>query len=167
MSQPYVVDRALHWLSALAILFMLLNMRAQMHTVDYQVKGQIEHRVDAIEIHASAGVILLVLLLCRFVWFHLNKDQIPRQLVTKTNHQRFIKVTHFLLYLAVAALAVTGFLMANNSDLILSIFGVQLSTGGEQHGQFYGKVRDIHLWLINAFWWLIGIHVIGAMAARK
>lgn len=167
MSKPYLVDRIMHWVSALVILFMLMNMYSQIHTVDYQVKGQLEHRQEAIELHGAVGIFLLILLLGRLIWFKMFREEIPRQSIVKKSHNMFIKITHFLLYLAVALLSVTGFLMATNADVPITAWGINLSSGVAQDVPFYGDVRDIHLSLITAFWWLIGIHFVGAIYARK
>ena len=167
MSRAYIVDRVLHWLSALLIFFMLLNMRAQIHIVDYQVKGQVEHRQDAIQTHASVGILLLLVLLVRLVWVGMFKQDIPRHEIAKKSHQAFISLVQFLLYVTVCALAVTGFLMTKNADIPLTVYGFQISDVMESHNQFYGSVHDIHLNLISLFWSLIGIHFVGAIYARR
>ncbi|KZN55816.1 hypothetical protein [Pseudoalteromonas luteoviolacea] len=51
-TQHYIVDRSLHWLAACLILFILMKMSAQIHTINYQIKGQVLHRQDAIQTHA-------------------------------------------------------------------------------------------------------------------
>lgn len=51
-SKSYIVETALHWVSALLLLFMLLNLSSQLHNVDWDIKGQLEHRQDAVELQA-------------------------------------------------------------------------------------------------------------------
>jgi cytochrome b561 len=63
-SKSYIIDRALHWISALLLLFMLMNLSTQLHNVDWDIKGQLEHRQDAVEAHPIIGMILLFLQSC-------------------------------------------------------------------------------------------------------
>jgi len=53
--RSYVIDRVLHWSSSALILFMLLMMGSQVHNTDYRIKGAIEHKQDAIEVHFIMG----------------------------------------------------------------------------------------------------------------
>ena len=167
MSKPYVIDRVLHWVSSFLILFMLLNMSAQIHTVNYQLQGQLEHRQSAIETHAFTGLLLLTLLIIRIGWYVRFKAQIPRQEISKKKHRTAIKTIHALLYLTVLTLAASGLAMATNSDIPLEILGFILSDGGTQHVQQYALVREVHLSSITLFWWLIGLHFAGAIYARR
>ena len=152
MSKPYIMDRVLHWISSFIILFMLLNMSAQIHTVNYQLQGQFEHRQDAIETHAIAGFLLIVLLAMRIGWYKLFKAQIPRQEIDKKSHKIVIKIIHSLLYLTVLSLAVSGLIMATNSDVPLSLLGYTFSNGVTQNVQQYALIREIHLSSITFFW---------------
>ena len=167
MSKPYIVDRALHWISAVLILYMLTNMGSQIHLVDYRIKGQVEHRQEAIEFHATIGAILLLVLIGRFLWFRLYQAQIPRSEIANKVHNRFIKLTHVLLYLVVGSLALTGLMMTFNSELNLNALGMLLSDGSGYNLQAYADFQSVHLNLITAFWWLIGIHFVGAIYARR
>lgn len=167
MTKAYIVDRALHWISSLLILFMLLNMGSQIHLLDYRVKGQIEHRQDAIEMHALVGAILLLVLVSRMVWAALFKAQIPRNLIQNKLHSRFISVIQFLLYAVVFALAVSGVMMAGESELSLHLLGLELSSPDHKNIKQYSQLLEIHLFFISVFWWLIGLHVAGAMYAKR
>lgn len=106
---------------------MLLNMGAQIHTVNYQLQGQFEHRQDAIETHAIAGFLLIVLLAARIGSYKLFKAQIPRQEIDKKNHKIVITVIHSLPYLTILSLAASGLAMAVNSDVPLNLLGYTFS----------------------------------------
>uniref|UniRef100_A0A486XVB0 Cytochrome b561 bacterial/Ni-hydrogenase domain-containing protein n=1 Tax=Rheinheimera sp. BAL341 TaxID=1708203 RepID=A0A486XVB0_9GAMM len=82
-SKSYIVDRALHWISALLLLFMLLNLSSQLHNVDWDIKGQLEHRQDAVELHAVLGITLLLFTIARLIFPYLSKTSIER--VTPTS----------------------------------------------------------------------------------
>lgn len=166
-SKAYITDRILHWVSSLTLLFLLLNMGAQIHYVDYQVKGQIEHRQDAIELHATVGIMLILLLVTRLLWGKLHANHIPRTSVEKNAHKVFILGTHVLLYLVPIGLLISGLLMVTNIDIPLSIFGVSIDKDMQGFIDIYQVAQTIHLNLITLIWWLIGIHVIGIMYAKR
>ncbi|QBG37158.1 hypothetical protein [Litorilituus sediminis] len=63
----YVIDRVLHWSASSLILGMLLIMGTQIHNIDYRIKGTIEHKQDAIEVHFIMAVLVFVLLLARAI----------------------------------------------------------------------------------------------------
>ncbi|WP_203219222.1 hypothetical protein [Pseudoalteromonas sp. S16_S37] len=39
LSKTYLMDRGLHWVSALLLLYMLMVLSSQIHYVDWQIKG--------------------------------------------------------------------------------------------------------------------------------
>lgn len=167
MSKPYLIDRILHWVSAVLLLFLLLNMASQIHTVDYRIKGQVGHLQSAIQDHGSIAVIMLFVLLLRFIWFRLFQQDIPRQSVESKGHNLFIKLTHLSLYLAITTLVVSGGAMALNTDFSVNLLGIQWSDGGTKDPANYFRMHEIHLTAITAFWWLVGIHVGGVLYARR
>ncbi|MCT6697968.1 cytochrome b/b6 domain-containing protein [Rheinheimera sp. 4Y26] len=167
MNKHYVVDRVLHWISAICILLMMLNMKSQIHIINYEVKGQNAHRQEAIESHVLAGLFLLVILMLRVYWYRKYKTLIPRHHAPGRAHNMMIKMTHVLMYTLVAALAVTGAILVKNNHIPLFIFGMSVSDVLPVRDQFFDGVRELHLWSITALGWLIGMHVIGVMAARR
>lgn len=54
-------DRTLHWISAILLPLMLLNLSSQLHNLDWDIRGQVDHRQDIVEMYAALGVDLLVL----------------------------------------------------------------------------------------------------------
>jgi cytochrome b561 len=60
MLKSYIIDKALHWISALLLFLMLMNLSSQLHNVDWDIKGQLEHRQDAVEMHAVIGILLVL-----------------------------------------------------------------------------------------------------------
>ncbi len=163
----YIVDRVLHWLSALGLLFMLLNMSAQLHTVDWQIKGQVAHKQDAIEVHALVGSLLLLVLLAREIWYRAYAPHIPRQQVANPVHRRVIQLVHVMLPITIAALAITGLLMTTEADMPLSLWGMTLTDGATGMAGAYSSLHNWHLRLIELMWWLIGLHFIGVLYARR
>ncbi|MFZ8201849.1 cytochrome b/b6 domain-containing protein [Alteromonas portus] len=166
-SKTYFLDRALHWSGALLLLFMLMSLSSQLHNVDWDIKGQLEHRQDAVEIHAVVGLILLVLTLARIIFPYFAKGHIPRVVPKGPKHALFIMVTHIAMYICIVLLVVTGLIMVNNYEIPLQIYGFDLSPSKESFFEFFPKVHAVHMLLKQAIWWLICIHFIGIMYAKK
>ncbi|KZN67461.1 cytochrome b/b6 domain-containing protein [Pseudoalteromonas luteoviolacea] len=163
----YVVDRSLHWFAACLILFILMNMSAQIHTINYQIKGQILHRQDAIQTHALMALGVFVLILARFVWEKGFIAKLSRQPLHGKRHQFFVQCVHACFYLVLSGLVMTGLGMAVNAEVAIQLFGVQLSDVVNSDGQLYSKLLDVHLQLISILWWLIAFHFAGAIYARR
>ncbi len=83
-STSYIVDRVLHWLSAFLLLFMLMNLSTQLHNVNWEIKGQLEHRQDAVEMHAVLRWFYLPLLDLFSLTFPKRKFQELSQKVEST-----------------------------------------------------------------------------------
>jgi cytochrome b561 len=166
-SKSYIIDRALHWIAALLLLFMLMNLSTQLHNVDWDIKGQLEHRQSAVEVHATIGVILLVFTTMRLAFPHITKGKIPRVEPRTTKHGVFIKVTHIALYLCIFSLGVTGIVMLNNYEIPLEIYGMDFQESKNSFYQVFPKYHEIHMMLTSTIWWLIGIHFVGIMYAKK
>lgn len=166
-SKSYIIDRALHWIAALLLLFMLMNLSTQLHNVDWDIKGQLEHRQDAVEVHATIGVILLFFTIMRLVFPYITKRKIPRVQPRTAKHSAFIKITHIALYCCIFLLGVTGFLMLNNYEIPLEIYGMDFQESKNSFYQVFPKYHEIHMMLTSTIWWLIGIHFVGIMYARK
>ena len=166
-TKEYIVDRVLHWVSALLLLFMLLNMASVIHNVDYKIKGQVEHKQDAIELHATVGAFLIICLIARIIWVKLYETRIPRTHMKTNRHELFVKVTHFFMFVLPLLLVTSGVAMAINSNIPLSIFGFDISPNKEGYREFFHVAHNAHLNLITAIWWLIGIHFVGILISKR
>ncbi|MCV2883208.1 cytochrome b/b6 domain-containing protein [Aestuariibacter sp. AA17] len=166
-TNTYIVDRALHWSAALMLLFMLLNLSSLLHNIDWDIKGQITHRQEAVEIHALVGILLLVVTFVRIVMPFVSKEKIPRIKPTSTAHKVFIQATHIALYSCITLLVLTGIIMINNYEIPIHIFGFVVGDNKEAFYDFFPKVHAIHILLKDSIWWLIAIHFVGIMYAKK
>ena len=166
-SKSYIVDRALHWISALLLLFMLLNLSSQLHNVDWDIKGQLEHRQDAVELHAVLGITLLLFTIARIIFPYLSKTSIERVNLTSKTHSIFIKLTHISLYSCIFLLAATGLALINNYQIPLTVFGIELAPDKDAFYQVFPGIHDIHMVLKQLIWWLIAIHFFGIMYAKR
>ncbi|MDP2716900.1 cytochrome b/b6 domain-containing protein [Rheinheimera sp.] len=166
-SKSYIVDRALHWISALLLLFMLLNLSSQLHNVDWDIKGQLEHRQDAVELHAVLGIILVIFTIARLIFPYLTKTKIERVNPASKKHSIFIKATHVSLYACIFLLAATGLILINNYQIPLTVLGIELPPDKDAFYQVFPGIHDIHMFLKQLIWWLIAIHFFGIMYAKR
>ena len=167
VSKSYIVDRGLHWIAALLLLLMLTNLSSQLHNMDWEIKGQLLHRQEAVESHVLMGVTLFLITLLRIVYPYLIKTKLPRVQPKSKNHEWFIKVTHLALYLCIGLLVVTGSLMLSKYEVPLSIMGVDIPPDKEAFYGTYPQIYKWHMLLKQSIWWLIGIHFVGIMYAKK
>lgn len=167
MSKSYIIDRALHWISALLLLLMLMNLSTQLHNVDWDIKGQLEHRQDAVEMHAIIGIVLVLFTVARLLFPYFAKGPIERVAPKSKRHALFIKFTHFALYACIFLLAGTGILLINNYEIPLTVLGFDLSPNRDAFYSFFPKVQEVHMVLKQTIWWLIVIHFVGIMYAKR
>jgi cytochrome b561 len=64
-------------------------------------------------------------------------------------------------------LVVSGINMAISGNREITILGVQLNNGLASSEASYASWYDMHHFLINSVWWLIGLHFVGIMYAKK
>ncbi len=110
---------------------------------------------------------LILLLATRVLWEKMKAAQIPRTSVDSPKHRLFISTTHVLMYAIPAGLVISGLIMISNIDIPLSILGIDLEKDMQGFIDLYPVAQNVHLNLITLIWWLIGIHVVGIMYAKK
>ena len=164
--KPYILDRVLYWLTVLLLLFMV-NLTTQIHYTNWEIKGQILHRQDAVEFHASVGLILLLITFLRLVLSWTMKSKLPRTPAKSPLHGRFVKVFHFAMYSSLFLLILTGLGLVNNYEIPLTIYGAELIPVRADFLQVFPTLHEIHLHLQTIFWWLIAIHFIGFLYSKK
>ena len=167
MDKAYIVDRGLHWISALLLILMLLTLSAELHTVDWDVKGQIAHRQEAVQQHAAMAFVLALVLVFRLVWSARFSTSLPRLQPKSPLHHYLVKVSHASLYFSITVMFVTGALMALTYDLPLSVFGAALGDEPQKYIDTFPQLREIHLFTQSLVGWLIVLHVAGAVYSRR
>ena len=167
LSRLYIADRVLHWTIAILMLVMLMGLSSQLHNVNWEVKGQLLHRQDAVSAHATLGAILLFLTLFRVVYTRMFSARLPRFEPRSRNHGHVIAATHLALNLCIVALAASGVSMLMNYEIPLSVMGIDVESSKQDFYQTFPGIHNIHMTLKSALWWLIGIHFVGIMYARK
>lgn len=163
----YVIDRVFHWSSSVLIMLMLLIMGTQIHNTDYTIKGPIEHKQDAIEIHFIMGFLVLLLLLSRIIWSKFFLAKSCKSTFYSVTHKNIVRVVHFSMYFVLFSLIVSGFLMVINYEHPLYILNLVSFSQGETQRLLFNQANEIHLYLESAIYVLIVMHFAGAMYSRR
>ena len=165
--KSYQIDRVLHWISALAILFMLLDMGTRIHNVDYRIKGAIEHKQDAIEIHMAVALILFFSLICRLVWYQFYLHKKHKLKYQSIKHKWLVRLVHTSLYTTLLLFMMSGLLMVTNYEHPLSIFSVIQFSEVDTNKLTFNSANNWHLYFESIIYFLILVHFVGAMYNRR
>ena len=166
INKAYIIDRVLHWISAFLLLFMLMNLSTQLHNVDWEIKGQIEHRQDAVQLHAVIGIILVGITIVRLCFSSFANSRIKRIIPKSRKHAIFMSVTHIALYTSIFLLAATGLVLINNYEIPLVVFGIEFPPNRDAYYGLFPTIHGIHMFLKQSIWWLIAIHFAGVIAKK-
>lgn len=165
--KSYIVDRVLHWLSALAILLLLTDMGTRIHYVDYEIKGIVQHKQDAIEVHMTYALVLFLALITRMVWRKFFLHQEHQLKFNNPKHKYFVSFIHIGMYLTLGLMMITGLAMVNNYEHLLTFYQILSFSDSSVDRQLFTKSNEWHLWFENLTYLLIVIHVSGAIYNRR
>jgi cytochrome b561 len=115
------VAMALHWLIAAAL---LVNIALGLYVAEVMADSDPMHGA-VLEFHKSVGLTVLILSLARVVWRLINPA--PPLPQTMSRHLKLVAHTsHFLLYVFIVAIPVTGWAMvsASRSGMPTNYFGL-------------------------------------------
>ena len=136
------ISQCFHWLMALGIIFML----ALGLLID-ELPG--EWKRDAVGLHKSVGIILLVLAVIRLGWRFANIQPAMPQTVKKIQGQA-AKIAHWALYALMFAMPVSGWLMSSAFGKPVSVFGlVTLPDMLAKDRELGGLLKDAHEVIAN------------------
>lgn len=105
---------SLHWISLLLILVL-----APLGTIMVRL-GENPIRANLYRLHATIGIVVLLLTLARVLWRAIDRDPDPPQGLAG-KHLTLFKAVHFLLYVALLSLTITGLGMLNATGVGLSL----------------------------------------------
>lgn len=151
-----VSAKLIHWASAFIILSMLF-LGVSM------IQSLATWQIEALALHQSFGVMVLVLLGLRLLNnLRFKAPALPDDL---SNIQRLAaKGSHVLLYLGMFSLPMLGWLMQNANGVDVNVFGFfVLPTLLSPSIEYYGLLRELHglaAWLLFG---LILLHIAGAL----
>lgn len=148
----------LHWLVALCV-FGLFGLGFWMTGLDYYHAWY----KQGPDIHKSAGVLLLGILLLRLAWRLVNDTPEP-----PANHanweKRLAHAVHLLLYLLLLAIITSGYFISTADGRAIPVFDwfelPAYPLGIEQQEEIAGT---IHWYLALTLMSLVGVHAAGAL----
>jgi len=151
-------SRILHWLSAIFI-FGLFALGYWMRTLDYYHPWY----QQAPDLHKSFGVVLIIIMLARLLWrVTTNK---PEHLAShKAWELTLAKIIHWILYLGVLLILITGYLIATSENRPIEVFELfnvpVLMQAFEEQEDIAGIIHEWAAYILMAF---VGLHLLGAL----
>lgn len=148
----------LHWLVAICV-FGMFGLGLWMVDLDYYSSWY----QAAPDLHKSIGLCLLAVMLLRLIWRKASPPPLPL-----TNHnqrtQRASKAAHWLLYIVLFTLMLTGYLISTADGRGISVFGwfevpASLTSIPDQED----IAGELHEWLAWTLIILAGLHALAAL----
>lgn len=151
------VSIALHWSMALLLIAMYI-IGDYMVELDYYDTWY--HKAP--DLHKAAGILLVMLLIVRFVWNHVQTKPQPLQ-AEKALQNQLARLGHLGLYGLVLVLGISGYLISTAKGQGIDVFGLftvpALLPDSADRGELAG---DIHEIAANLFLILVIIHAAAA-----
>jgi cytochrome b561 len=147
----------LHWLIALAVVAQF-TWGWWMQGIPKQPPGM---RVDAFNLHKSVGLTLLALMTLRLLWRW--RHPAPSLPAMPQWQLRLAHFNHALIYVALFAQPLAGYLGSVYSGYPVKVFGVTLPAWGQSDPalkQFFGAAHLVVSWVLAG---AIGLHVAAAL----
>lgn len=163
----YVVDRTLHWLSSFSIIFLLFDMGSRIHNIDYRLKGAVQHKQDAIELHIIIAVFLLIILAARLIWYKFFLHADYRLSYENTKHKWLVRLIHTAMYLTLLLLMGSGVFMIANYEHPLNVLGLLQFSLENTNNASFANANKWHLLFESTIYALIFTHIAGVIYKRR
>jgi cytochrome b561 len=148
-----------HWLTVLLIV--LAWLLGEFH--DAIPRGTA--RSSAIWIHKEAGLLVIVLVAFRVAWHWIDPPPAPEPTRFGALAQRTSQAAHWLMYLLMLAIPVTGVLMSFARGRPLDLFGLyQIASPWADDRAFAAPFKEAHELLSNALLIIAFAHAAAALA---
>lgn len=148
--------RLFHWAMAALVISMLAAGLLMVRSLE-------PWQLTILTVHKSFGVVAAALVTARLVnrLFH----QIPALPGDLSNGQKFVaKASHWLLYLLLFAMPISGYLMQYFAGRPIEVFGwFRLPAALNVNIESYAIFRELHGWLAIALMALVTLHVAAAL----
>jgi cytochrome b561 len=145
----------LHWIIAALVVLAYTAMLVR------GPKGT-DARVMWNTVHYCAGALVLTLAVLRVLW-RLWRGA-PAEIETARALTFLARLAHLALYVFIFAQPLLGLLMLNSSGYPLVLPGLGLQIQLVTKDPLARKViHDVHIFIGNAFYWIIGIHALAAI----
>jgi cytochrome b561 len=147
----------LHWLIA----FLVIGQFAWGWWMQEIPKQPVGPRVDAFNLHKSVGMLIFVLMALRLLWRAAHR---PPPLPPMPAWQRALaRATHVLLYAALLAQPLVGYLGSEVSGYPVKVFGIVLPGWAGRNLALKDVLSAVHLAMSWAIATLVVLHVAGAL----
>ncbi len=151
-----ITTKFFHWVIALLLIGMI-SLGWYMVSIENQPNSG-----WYFDLHKSFGLIVATLILLRVLWW-LTQKAAPFPRSFPAWQYKIARIIHWLLYICIIVMPVTGFLGASFSKYGVAFFGLQLPTWVNQNHalseQFF-KVHGVVAWILVT---LISLHVLAAL----
>lgn len=149
---------AIHWLTVLLIaaVFATIELR------EYFPKGDVM-RDQLKSLHFMLGLTVWLLVLARLV---LRSRERAPQIVPPPSAWQIgaAHAMHALLYAVMIAMPVLGWLVLSGEGKPVPFFGLTLPPLMAENKALAHSIEDVHVFIGNAFYYLIGLHALAALA---
>lgn len=153
------VSISLHWLMAIALIAMYF-VGDWMVDLDYYSRWY----KDAPDLHRSVGLVIGLLMFIRLLWNQLHVRPRPLRPEKKLMN-RVASATHYVFYLMVFVIVISGYLISTAKGQGIEVFGLfeipALLSNSKDRGELAGEVHEL---LALAFVLLVGAHALAALA---
>jgi len=151
-----LVAIALHWLAAIAILAMLGTAGWIWATPDDPTEGQ------RIQLHASLGTLLYVIVAARILWSWIERK--PKPLQPPGGLTTIAPLVHLTLLLLVALQLITGPLNVWSGGWPVSAFGLfTIDSPWDSPRDWHDLIGNLHSYSGYAIAGLVALHIAAAM----
>lgn len=151
--------RYFHWLmfGFVALAYLLVNL------VDLFERGTPLRRA-VMQSHFLAGLAVLALVLPRFLH---RMGHVPPPIVPPITHWEIVlsRITHVLLYAFLLLQPLLGLLTvwAGGRGIGIPFTALQLPSPLTENHDLHERLEDIHVFVGEAFYYIIGLHIVGAL----
>ena len=152
--------RLMHWLMAICLLGMIAS-GWYMTGLD----GDAPNKYDLYPWHKSFGVLLLGLIVLRVIVRLMSA--LPELPHTIAGHERLLaKTAHFLLYVLMLMVPLSGFIMSDIGGHDIYFFGIPLPDLLDTHKPTAGTFHTIHTYIGYVLLGVVVVHIAGALKHR-
>mgnify|MGYP005849879377 CR=1 FL=1 len=148
------VSRAVHWIMAILLLAMLGS------EVWFEALEDTLSEASLMAWHQSVGLSLFGLVVFRGLWRWLNRSRLK----PPAHWATMAKLGHFALYALMILMPLSGLVTALGDGDTVTFFGWTVFASGPEVEWLEDSVEDVHEFLANVMWLMIGLHVVAALA---
>ena len=151
------VAQALHWL-IVALVLVQVTTALLAHDMPFG-----PHKADMLARHKSFGMTILMLMVLRLVW-RLANSVPPLPAALKSYERGLAHVSHYLLYVLLFAMPLSGWIMSVAKNYPVSWFHLFTWPNPVAPGkQLAESMEDVHLTLAWILGGIVTIHILAAL----